>query len=108
MTERQSKYNAIKTEVDGRVFASRREARRYEELVILEKAGEISGLVCQPNFRITVNEKHICNYIADFQYTDEIKDELVVEDVKGMKTPVYKLKKKLFEALYGFTITEIT
>ena len=103
-----SKYHAIKTEVDGRVFASRAEARRYSELCLLEKAGEIKRLETQPVYPIVVNGKKICTYIADFRYFDSGFSREIIEDVKGMKTPVYRLKKKLVEALYNITITEIT
>lgn len=100
-----SKYNAIKTEIDGRVFDSRAEARRFSELRLWEKSGEIKDLECQPKFDVTVNGKHICNYLADFRYT--IEGRQVVEDVKGVKTPVYRLKKKLVEAIYGIEIVEV-
>ena len=108
MSERRGKYNAKKTEVDGRVFDSRAEARRYSELCLLEKIGEISELECQPKINVEVNGKHICNYIADFRYINNQSEYEVIEDVKGIKTPVYRLKKKLVEALYNITITEIT
>jgi hypothetical protein len=102
-----NKFHAIKIEIDGRVFASRAEGRRYSELCLLEQAGEISYLECQPVYQIFVNKKHICNYIADFRY--QTKDgNLVVEDVKGLKTPVYRLKKKLVEARFGIEIMETT
>lgn len=101
-----NKYGAIKIEIDGIIFDSRKESRRYSELRLLEKAGVIKDLKCQPKIDITVNHKHICNYIADFQYINEW-GELVIEDVKGMKTPVYRLKKKLVEAIYGFSISEV-
>jgi hypothetical protein len=101
-----TKYHAIKTEIDGRVFASRAEGRRYSELCLLEKAGEIENLECQPVFQIFVNQKHICNYLADFKYTNH--GVTIIEDVKGLKTPVYRLKKKLVEAQFGIIITEIT
>ena len=109
MSERRGKYNAKKTEVDGRVFASRAEARRYSELCLLEKNGNILDLECQPVFNISVNNKHICNYIADFKYGIFNGENIdwIIEDVKGVKTPVYRLKKKLVEAAYNITITEI-
>ena len=106
MSERRGKYNAKKTEVDGRVFDSRAEARRYSELCLLESAGVIKDLVCQAAFPVFVNSKLICHYYADFTYHEN--GAYIVEDVKGMKTPVYRLKKKLVEALYNITITEIT
>lgn len=100
-----SKYNAIKTEVDGFIFDSKAEARRYSELKLLEKVGEIKDLQLQALFPVFVNGKLICHYLADFTYHD--KGVYVVEDVKGVKTPVYRLKKKLVEALYNITITEV-
>lgn len=109
-----SKYKAIKTEVDGIVFDSKKEAARYSVLKMMEKAGQISHLELQPQFKVEINGKKICTYKADFQYIDKnIRGmdgqygAMVVEDVKGMKTPVYRLKKKLVEASYpGTVITE--
>lgn len=103
---RSSKYNAIKTEIDGYVFASRREANRYAELKILEKAGEIKDLELQPVYPCLVNGKLVCKYIADFRYKLSSGRE-VVEDAKGAKTPVYRLKNKLVNALYGVVIVEV-
>jgi len=102
-----SKYNAIKTEVDGYIFASRKEAARYSELKILEKAGEISDLELQPQYPCTVNSKLICKYIADFRYTSNKRGNVVIEDAKGFKTPVYRLKKKMVEAIYNIIIIEV-
>lgn len=99
-----SKYHAIKTEVDGFVFASRKEANRYSQLKLLEGAGEIHNLELQPKFPLVVNGKSIGTYIADFSYVED--GELITEDVKGVKTPVYRLKKKLVQALYNVTIHE--
>jgi len=103
-----NKYNAVKVEVDGFIFDSKAEGRRYSELKLLERAGEIKDLRLQPKFTCAVNGKVICHYIADFHYFDSQTQSEKIEDVKGMKTPVYKLKKRLFEALYNQTITEIT
>lgn len=104
---RRNKYNAQRTEAYGLMFASKAEAKRYCELRILLTSGEIFELECQPKFKCVVNGAKVCNYIADFRYTDRATGEVVTEDVKGVKTPVYKLKKKLVEAIYGITITEI-
>jgi hypothetical protein len=102
-----SKYRAVKTEVDGITFDSKREAARYMELVLLERAGEISRLELQPKYDCVVNGKKICTYKADFRYFNA--NGSVVEDVKGMKTPVYRLKKKLVEALFpGVKIQEVS
>tara|TARA_R100001082_G_scaffold8635_1_gene5056 strand:- start:2063 stop:2380 length:318 start_codon:yes stop_codon:yes gene_type:complete len=101
-----NKYRAVKTEVDGIVFDSKREAARYMELMLLERAGEISHLELQPKYDCIINGKKICTYKADFRYFTKLGN--IVEDVKGVKTPIYRLKKKLVEALYaGVTIQEI-
>lgn len=104
--QRRNKYGAEKTEVDGRVFASKREAERYQELKILEQAGEIKDLICQWRYRLEVNGTLICHYIADFVYVDLRTKKSICEDVKGVKTPLYKLKKKLMFAVYGISIKE--
>lgn len=112
-----SKYGAKKTEVDGFVFDSKREAERYSELKIREKAGEILELELQPRFECRVNGKLVCTYIADFRYKERFHSKKdgegitfpsVVEDVKGVRTPVYRIKRKLVEALYDIEIKEIT
>jgi len=100
-----TKYHAKRTEVDGIKFASRKEANRYQELCLLEKAGEISHLILQPVWKLVVNEMLICKYIADFQYCTEAGD-VITEDCKGVLTPVYRLKKKLMKAVYGIEILE--
>ena len=100
-----SKYRNIKTEVDGIVFDSKAEARRYAELKLLEKANEISDLRLQPKFNCKIHGKKICTYRADFDYYHG--DQWVVEDVKGFRTQVYRLKKRLVEALHGVEIREV-
>lgn len=111
-----NKFNNKKVELDGYKFDSLGEAKHY--LYTLKprvELGEITHLELQPKILIDINGKKICNYIADFQYIDPKKKGqngqngcLVVEDVKGFKTPTYRLKKKLVEALYPFiTIVEI-
>lgn len=102
---RRNKFNAQRTEMDGRTFDSKAESVRYAELRLREQAGEISNLRCQVKFPIAVNGVHVCDYIADFTYYAD--GQFVVEDVKGMKTPVYRLKKKLTEAIYKFEIVEV-
>lgn len=100
-----NKYGNRKTEVDGFTFDSKREAQRYSELKFLEKAGVIQSLTLQPKFEISVNGQHICNYFADFEYIED--GRLIREDVKGVRTDVYKLKKKLISAIYGIEIKEV-
>jgi hypothetical protein len=101
------KYGAIPTMVDGIKFASKREANRYRELRLLERAGEIHELTLQPVFPLTAGEGiTVGKYLGDFRYYTR-EGELVVEDVKGMRTPVYRLKKRIVEACYGIQIREI-
>lgn len=105
-----SKYNNRKTMFAGIVFDSQAEARRYYALKLLEKSGDVVDLELQPKYQITINGKHICTYIADFQYSFKGPGGYteIVEDVKGYKTAVYRLKKKLVEATYSIEITEVT
>ncbi|MBE3144445.1 MAG: DUF1064 domain-containing protein [Planctomycetes bacterium] len=105
-----SKYGNRKVELDNYVFDSQAEARRYEELKLFVRAEKISRLEIHPRFEIVVNERMIGKYHADFQYYDFDKREFVVEDVKGgsaTKTEAYRLRKKLVEAIYNITITEV-
>ena len=102
------KYNAIRTECGNceKPHPSKAEAKRCGELHLLQRAGEIHRLEMQPKFLCQVNGVKICTYIADFAYFT--KDERRIEDVKGTSTPIYKLKKKLVEALHpGVKIVEV-
>lgn len=107
MSFRRHKYNAVKTIVDGHVFPSKAEAKRYGELKLLEKAGEISELVLQPRFDLRVNGIHICHYIADFSYVEWKNMEIVVEDVKGFVTDLFRIKKRLMKACCGIDVQEV-
>jgi len=97
-----SKYRNKKVTIDGIKFDSKKEAKRYSDLKILERVGKIENLELQPRFllqdKFTFNGKTIrkIEYIADFQFYDIESKCIIVEDVKGMKTEVYKIKKKLF------------
>jgi hypothetical protein len=109
-----SKYQSKKTVVDGITFDSRAEARRYSELKLLEKAGEILDLKLQFSFmlqspyRKNGRSVRAIYYIADFVYQDSKTGKIVVEDVKGYKTKEYLLKKKMFEYVYkDLSISEI-
>jgi len=103
------KYRNNPTTIDGITFDSAKEAQRYGELKLLSRAGTISHLELQPEFPLIVNEQKVGKYIADFKYFDNERQKTVVEDVKSdiTKTPVYLLKKKLVQALYGIIITEV-
>jgi hypothetical protein len=102
----QAKYHNRKVEVDGIKFDSGREASRYRTLWLMLQAGAISDLRLQTPFVCEVNGKRVCAYYADFTYRTA-SGERVIEDAKGMKTPVYRLKKKLVEAIHGITIREV-
>lgn len=97
--------------MDGIRFASQKEARRYTELKMLEKAGEIFDLRLQPEYPLCAwqngNAPIVGKYRADFSYLDVKSRKGVVEDVKGFKTPLYKWKKKHVEAQYGIEIREV-
>jgi len=101
-----SKYKNILTTVGNIKFHSKKEAKRYQELLLLQKAGEIKELELQYPFKIEIENKHICTYYCDFIYQDK-HGNMIVEDVKGIRTSIYRLKKKLVEAYYGIKITEI-
>lgn len=101
---RRSKYGNKPTEVDGIRFASKREAHRYTELKLLERAGKISALRLQPAFPLDVNGVPVCHYRADFAYVEN--GRRVVEDSKGYRTDVYKIKRALMKAIHGVEIVE--
>lgn len=96
-----SKYSARKTAVDGIVFDSAKEARRYCELKLLERAGEISDLQMQVKFELIPKQdgESAVNYKADFVYTEK-DGARIVEDVKGFRTKEYIIKRKLFKLKY--------
>ena len=107
-----SKYHSRKQTIDGYVFASKREAQRYLELKMLEKAGEISDLELQKRFELIPSQRiggkvveRPCYYVCDFAYCEGGKQ--VIEDAKGMKTEVYKIKKKLMLYKYGISVREV-
>lgn len=113
MSRRGIKWGIAKPEWrDGIRFASRKEARRYDQLKLRQKAGDLVDLEVQPSFPIEVispinGEVIACGvYRADFRYRERC-GATVVEDVKGMLTPIYRLKKKLVEALHGIQIREV-
>lgn len=109
------KYYNIKTKVDNITFDSKLEAKRYKELKLLEEAGVIKDLQLQPTYELIPTFKkdkktyRKTTYKADFSYYDNELKKTVIEDTKGFKTDVYKLKKKMFEYKYkDLVITEIT
>lgn len=109
----QNKYRNIKVECDGHKFDSRKEADYYLWLKALQKLGNIRDLELQKEYilqdKFKLNNKTIrkITYVADFTYYSYIDKKVHVVDVKGFKTEVYKLKKKLFEYKYGIEIEEV-
>lgn len=113
---KRQKYGAKRKEVDGIMFASSREAARYIELKALQAAGVITDLALQPRFTLQyacsrmVNNKYTTlrkiEYVADFMYRDE-DGNVRIEDVKGVRTPVFNLKEKMFRAKYPLLRLEI-
>lgn len=105
------KYKNSGLHINGMWFASKAEGMRYEQLLALEAEGKIENLECQVRFDVRVNNKLCCFYLADFRYTvlDELGRPLrrPVEDVKGMRTPLFVLKAKLVEASHDIEIVEI-
>lgn len=106
---RKHKYNAKPTIVDGIRFASKREAQRYGELKLLEKAGVIFGLKLQPRF--VLQEKNgkdrAIVYVADFRYIERVGGPVIIEDVKGVQTQAFKIKAKLFRRKFPMYILRI-
>lgn len=118
MSRQGIKWNVAKpTWVDGIRFASKAEARRYGELKLRERAEDIRELEIQPVFPLEVvnpsngEVTQVGVYKADFRYRQmglhpSFRSRMVVEDVKGMSTVVYRLKKRMVEAQYGIQILE--
>lgn len=103
--KRSPKYRNKKDVVDGIRFDSKKEANRYKDLKLLEKAGKIKNLQVHVAFPLTAYGEYICGYVADFVYQEENGQE-VVEDTKGVRTKEYRIKAKLFYACYGKKILE--
>ena len=107
-----NKYNAKKVTIDGITFDSKKEGKRYRDLKLLQRSKMISNLKLQPEFKFIINSKpvkmmngHTAKYTADFSYIENGKT--VYEDVKGVKTEAYRLRKAITEHIYGIKITEV-
>lgn len=121
----QSKYRSEKTEIDGNIFDSKKEAKRYQQLKLLEAAGEIKDLRTQVKYVLIPTQREPdtigkrggvhkgkllekeCAYYADFVYTRADTGETVVEDAKGMRLSDYKLKRKMMLFFHGIKVSEI-
>lgn len=121
VTKKKSKYNASKTEVNGIKFDSKKEAKRYEELLSMQEKGMISDLQLQVKYTLIpsqygeINGKNkclerSCDYIADFVYCNE-NGEKIVEDVKGFRMggaySVFTIKRKLMLWVHHIRIKEV-
>ncbi len=116
----ESKYHSEKVTLDGETFDSRREARRWMDLRLLEQAGEIRDLRRQVKYILIPTQREEGDgkkpgklierevaYLADFVYIDARTGETIVEDVKGVRTDAYILKRKLMLWVHGIKITEV-
>jgi hypothetical protein len=99
-----NKFRAIKT--NG--YDSKREAKRAEELKLMQRAGVISDLQEQVRYELVPKQsgERAVHYVADFVYRDKA-GTIVVEDVKGMKTDAYVIKRKLMLHVHGIRISEV-
>lgn len=129
MRYKTSKYYNVKTKTsDGSIFDSMKEARRYEQLLLLQKAGKITSLQRQVAYELLPNQyetytryskkgerlkdgtklvERKVEYVADFVYTDTETGENIVEDAKGVRTKEYIIKRKLMYAIHGIRIHEV-
>lgn len=111
-----SKYSAKKITYNGEKFDSKKELRRYLELKLLERTGDIWDLQRQVRFKLIPSQhdktgkiiERQCDYIADFVYEENTKNgvRLTVEDTKGYRTKDYIIKRKLMLYIYGIRIKE--
>ena len=104
---RGSKHKNKHVRLDGYTFDSQAEARRYQDLKLLLKAGKVEKLKVHPVYEITVMDIHIGDYEADFVYFDVELGREITEDVKGQRTDLYRWKKNLMKAIYGIDIKEV-
>ena len=109
------KYRNNPCIVGGEKYRSQREAKRHQELLLLQRAGKISGLTREVAFELSPGVKidgedrkrPPLRYVADFVYSDVTAGRVVVEDAKGVQTPVYRLKKHLMATLRGIHVKEV-
>lgn len=97
-----NKYRNVRTIIDGIPFASKKEAKRYCELKLLQQAGEVLYFLRQVPFHLPGNVKYLCDFYVFWK-----DGNIGIEDVKGKRTPSYIMKKKQVEFLYPVKITEI-
>ena len=96
------KFNAVRSELDGIKFPSKKECNRYRQLKLLQASGEVSFCLRQVPFHLVGGVKYVCDFLIFWS-----DGNVTIEDVKGMKTSLYTAKKKMVEATYPIEITEI-
>ena len=96
------KFNALRCEFDGIKFASKKERERYKQLKLLQKSGEIAFFLRQVPFHLAGGVKYVSDYVIFWE-----DGRVTIEDVQGMRTSMYKAKKKLVESTYPIEITEV-
>ena len=107
-----NKYRNRFMRVDGMLFRSQKEAKRYVDLKLLQKAGKIEKLECQRSYELAppvliLGKRHrALRYVADFVYRDLSHGGVIVEDSKGVRTPTYRIKKHLMKHVYGIDVLE--
>ena len=106
-TTARSKYGNRRTWRDGIAFDSASEARRYGELRLMEQAGAITNLTVHKRYPLVVNGQRVAVYEADFDYYQPERARWITEDVKGVRTQVYRLKRALMKACLGIDVTEV-
>ena len=106
------KYHNKKVTINGETFDSKKEAARWQELLLLQRAGKISHLNRQVTYELIPSQyidgkcvERSVKYVADFVYKEN--GQLIVEDTKGMKTPEYVIKRKMMLFTYGIRIKEV-
>lgn len=96
------KFKAKPVEIDNIKFASKKEAKRYRELLLLKNSGEVLFFLRQVPFHLPGGVKYLCDFMVFWN-----DGNVTIEDVKGVKTPMYILKKKQVEEIYPVKIMEI-
>ena len=101
----QMKFRNEIIEVDGIKFRSKKEAKYYGKLKLLVKSGHLTGFKMQVKYKFEMNGIKITSYMADF--VEDWNGKIVVTDVKGMRTDLYRIKANMMKAFYGITIKEV-
>lgn len=102
-----SKYRNVRAERNGEKFDSKLEANRFDVLKLRQQAGEIRDLRAHVSFPLMVGDALIGAYEADAVYVEVATGRKIVEDSKGVRTPLFRWKARHFKVQYGFAITEV-